>query len=435
MELTESVTEIRKHVQHIDNVRTKGESRPLTEAEIDKLVTRCLEIVLKIRKEPSERYQRLRFYSEIDQLIITAHYPTDRAMEWNGRITEEDVLEERFQHTILGFLQDHDPNYGGQVWNHIENLQELELFSPDVFSSMHLDTQTYEDWELGKFKVDPSFIRTRGKVWGLLVKLNSFKRSKEIGKKYSVTFLPESEFQKIEGKQQELSEQYVQAVLSAYRERHAQNTGHLPPDHPERKRLLELYDRVFKDRDFAGLMTFTRGGYATTPNEAKDTSGPRKWQNETYDWWDYIASSNGLKFYHYAPAELLRTMKVKFEPGDAEALYRFTKELVPQATHVHSNSQNPGDRSAEYRFVLKSFINNEPGTGFTTKQYEAVAKAVAARWGRKKAVSSYRSDRTRYTRGRPWITSPLIDGIIKELEDNNDHIDWEFIRQIRPRKV
>lgn len=432
---------IARNLQRIENeiyAQEQNQLLPYGAIDIEQATDNVLEQLRVVNAEPTERYRLLRL-REIYGKSQTDDFRTFILADDEDRNNIAYQLEHRYQSLTARYfftqVVSSELYPAGVDAPQFDDLEELKTFNLRVYNDAIIREWTYQDWELGTEFIEPE-TRRKSQVWGVTTKPHSTEYREECGKRYRVDYISEAVANEINKKQKEIGERYVAGNLEAYQSHYQKVAGQPPYTIPTLDDLRALYKRAATETSFAAaiLPAFTNAGkQKAVARGAKFAIGPRRWFNEWLDWYTWIGGNEYQQYYHYVRPSMIDARNARFVQGDAEALFRFCNELDRPTQGIPNSTTGQRDRIEEYQFVLKEFISNEDNTPFTDEQYTTVAKQVAAQWHVDKLPRSYKSDRTNYAKGKPWITQPLIDQIINELQSEGQPVDYSYVRSIRMR--
>ncbi|WP_104417947.1 hypothetical protein [Neolewinella xylanilytica] len=426
-----TLEEVRQRVELIEyqDFNHPGETLSVGKVDLDEVALRCLELLNRVNAEPTKRYKLLRL-QEIAATQAAVKYRDPPTVQGHFiALPEEQAIQRRQAALVAHFILDLTPvSRFEEVGNHtfLYDVSELERFYPEIAASLDIQVWTYEDWLRGRQVYQVNHLLYQKRAWGLHWMAFSNEAAKKTGKLFSGDYLSKEEYAKIETKQKELGEKYVAATLKAYRSRYSK-LSHLPDGHPDRLAQEAQFAKAFTDRDFHGLDTFARGGSVYTSNGFRYPSEQGGWKNELYETWFRIARSPHLRFYHFAPPQLARKMEVHFPEGDAEALYRFVKELE-EGTSARKKSGAIGYLIKE--LTLKELLKRDPGPA----TYEEVALLLPKPKGNKgeRTAKDVGREYPKYIGGEVIFKKERIDQIISDLRHEGHGVkDLVLLQRVR----
>ena len=427
---------VARALQRIENklyANGKKELLPYGVVDIQQATNNVLELLAKVRAEHTDRDQLLRlrevYQSAQTEKNRTFFFPED---DKRDRTYSLDLRYKYLTSTYLYNLVPLTELYPRGTTILFDTLEELKRFKPEVYNNAEIKEWTYENWDLGREFIKPDD-RRFGQAWGVKYSVNDDDDEQQCGKRYSVDYIPKSVADEIAGKQKEIGEKYVAGNLMPYRgylDRVAKQPTYTVPSFDD---LRSSYLKAAKDRNYApaDLPVFTNAGkQKAVAIGAKYTDSPRKWPNEWLDWYTWIGTQEYLQFYHYVTPSMIDARNFTFIQGDAEAFFRFCKELEQVATISDRAPTKSQRRPTIKEQLLKELLQREPNPETNRKVGELVPMTTGNK-GKRPAddVSKRRND---YLGGAKTFSSRAIDRIINELEQKRKTVkDVHLLERVK----
>lgn len=417
LNLNPSRSEVLRTLKRLENAlyeNGKVELLPPGQIDLEIVADQIFKLLQEVKDEKDERYKLLRLrniYNQVGTISTKAFFFPE-----GDRRDRNTLLDQRQKYLISGYfskalaLPELYPKGTSLLF---DTLEELRYFRPEVYNDAHIKEWTYEDWDLGVEFIKPNDWAS-GQAWGVRYSINSEEYQKECGYRFSVDYIAKEVAESVELTQKELGEGYVTGDLLAYQEEYEKILAQPAYTIPSLEDFKALYRKAATDTGFANpsLPVFTNAGKERAIAIGSTYSGgPRKWPIEWLDWYTWIGSRSGLEYYHFVPPSMIGARNHKFVQGDAEALFRFCKELEQPQLRKSSRSKSTSSGRNIQLELLKALLSQPYGP----QSYGTVAKAVPTRNMGDRSSSSVGRNRAKFEKGELTFSKLDIDLIVRQL--------------------